>query len=475
MAVSNYGLSAQGFKRKRLPEIIQSLNDRVEDKLGIKIQTGANSLFGQIHGVYAFELANLWEVAEQNYYAMYPNTAQGTQLENSAALAGIPPIGAEQTSVYCACYGTEGTVVPFGALISDGNNLVFSCNEGEEKISANRACDVTIAAAVSAGATYTLILDGVPFSYTATATDTANSILSALAAGFSFTDRTLTLGNDGLQITMNDQSTTLSIIVSGGLSIVKLGSPFEFLSETFGAVNPGLGTLNNIVTAYSGWTGVSNNVPANVGRDAETDTALRQRWSVSVYGRALGMTDAIAAALLQLAGVTAAKVYENTSDLTDSEGRPPHSIEAVVSGGDAADICGVIMRKKAAGIDTYGDISRDVMDSQGITHTVYYNTPQEVLVWLNVVVTTDDAEEEFGGLQNVKAALLAAGESYTVGQDVILQKFYGAVYRAVTGIGYITLTATTGTTPGTYSAANISIDPRHVAVFDESRITVSAD
>ena len=41
-----YGLTKEGFKRKRLPEIIDSLNKRVADKLGIAIQTDSNSIFG---------------------------------------------------------------------------------------------------------------------------------------------------------------------------------------------------------------------------------------------------------------------------------------------------------------------------------------------------------------------------------------------------------------------------------------------
>ena len=56
MPTINYGLSAKGFKRKRLPEIIQSLNNRVSDILGVQIETGANSIFGQLHGVYAYEI-----------------------------------------------------------------------------------------------------------------------------------------------------------------------------------------------------------------------------------------------------------------------------------------------------------------------------------------------------------------------------------------------------------------------------------
>ena len=104
-----YGLTRDGFKRKRLPEILDSLNKRVADKLGMEIQTGSNSIFGQLHGVYAYELSDLWELAQNVYNAMYPNTAEGVSLSNAAALAGITLIDAERSSLVATCYGDNGT------------------------------------------------------------------------------------------------------------------------------------------------------------------------------------------------------------------------------------------------------------------------------------------------------------------------------------------------------------------------------
>lgn len=121
MAETKYGLTREGFKRKRLPEIQASINRRVADKLGVDIQTGSNSVFGQLHGVYAYELADLWELAQNVYNAMYPTTATGVSLSNAAALAGITLIEAEKSSLIATCYGDDGTSIPYGAQISAGN------------------------------------------------------------------------------------------------------------------------------------------------------------------------------------------------------------------------------------------------------------------------------------------------------------------------------------------------------------------
>ena len=72
-----YGLTSEGFKQKRLADIIQSMNLRIADQLGVQISTEANSVFGQLIGVFSYEIADLWEQAAQVYGAMYPHTASG--------------------------------------------------------------------------------------------------------------------------------------------------------------------------------------------------------------------------------------------------------------------------------------------------------------------------------------------------------------------------------------------------------------
>ena len=113
-----YGLSPQGFKQKRLTDIIQSMNSRIADQLGVQISTEANSVFGQLIGVFSYEIADLWEQTAQVYGAMYPHTASGVSLDNASALAGITPISAEKTTVVCTCYGTNGTQIPYGSQIA---------------------------------------------------------------------------------------------------------------------------------------------------------------------------------------------------------------------------------------------------------------------------------------------------------------------------------------------------------------------
>lgn len=471
--MADYGLTPEGFKQKRLADIIQSMGSRIADQLGVQISTEANSVFGQLIGVFSYEIADLWEQAAQVYGAMYPHTASGASLDNSAALAGITPIAAEKTTVVCTCYGTNGTQIPYGAQISSSSNsnIIFRCVDANAVISAQEACDVGITLeSVTEGETYSATVDGVIYSHTATSTDTIATVLTAI--GSQITAIPASVENDALRITESNQENTFSVAISNNMTFDTIGSPVTFECTTEGAITPAIGDLTDIVTTYAGWDSVSNNVSANTGRLAESDTALRQRWNASLYTRSVGMTDSIASALVALNGVTSAYVYENDSDTTDADGRPPHSIEAVVNGGETDEIGLTIWQKKAAGIDTFGSQSVSINDSQGFPHTINFNRPLVVPIYLNITVTEYPEESLPPNAQAmITEAVLNYGNSLTVGNDVILQRFMGAIYQNVAGIGYITVTASTN--GSTYSSNNISIDARHVATFDSTRIQVT--
>jgi uncharacterized phage protein gp47/JayE len=395
-------------------------------------------------------------------------------LSNAAGLAGIQLIDAEFTTLVATCFGANGTEIPYNAQITDGTNT-YSCTDVYAQIDSARACvvGVKLVGAVAEGTSYSLTIDGVTQAYTAASGDSAANVLVSLSALFSFTDRTMTVNNEAMLITMNDQSQTMNVIPGNNLTLSTIGSPFNFKADTLGALSPNLGSITQIVTSYAGWDSVENNVAAVVGRDAETDISLRQRWGASVYDRASAMVEAIRAALIQTDGVTFAIVYENDTDTTDDDGRPPHSIEAVVAGGSPQDIGATIWRTHAGGITTYGSQAVTVNDSQGIPHIMRFNRPTEVPIYLQITVTANPEKELSGAaITLIQQAIVNQGAGLTVGQDVILQSFYGTVYTATSGaVGYMEIK---GSTDGeTWSTENIVMDARHLATFDAANISVT--
>lgn len=54
-------------------------------------------------------------------------------------------------------------------------------------------------------------------------------------------------------------------------------------------------------------------------------------------------------AIANIAGVTRHKLYENDTGKTDGNGLPPHSISAIVDGGDVTEIAVTIRGNKGQG------------------------------------------------------------------------------------------------------------------------------
>jgi len=473
--MTKYGVTDNGFVRKRLDAILSDMVSRFEDKMGVKISKTSTSVLYQLFGIVGYELSDIWSGMQDTYNSMYPNTSSGVSLTNTAALAAIHPIAAEKTQVYVTCIGSEGTVIPEGQQLEDKSYYTYSADA--DTTITKTACSLIRMqlTSITTGVAYSISIDGATKTYTAASGDTASTVLAALYSQFSFTDRTFSLSNNILTIEMNDQSQTMNVETTE-IQINSIGTPVKFLCDTYGSIDPEIGGITTIVNSITGLESVYNYCAADVGRANETDIELRQRWATAVYSeQSSSMAEAIQSAIYNnVNGVTAVKVFENTEDETDTYGRPPHCIEAVVEGGENENIAKQILAKKASGIKAYGSVSASVEDSQGISHTISFNRPTEVPVWIKAVITKNSEESWTSqNLTEIASYLLATGNALTMGEDVILQRFLGSIYSNLAGISYIELTATTGATAGVYGTGNIAIAPRELATFSAARIEVT--
>ena len=139
----------------------------------------------------------------------------------------------------------------------------------------------------------------------------------------------------------------------------------EAEQETAGTLPAAATTISHIATPVAGWVSVTNLAAASPGIAADTDPVLRRRAETELQGVGTTPAEAIRAALLRVPLVAEVVVWENTSDLTDADSRPPHSVEAMVRGGDDNAIAAVLWATKARGIATHGSTSATVLDEQG--------------------------------------------------------------------------------------------------------------
>ena len=145
--------------------------------------------------------------------------------------------------------------------------------------------------------------------------------------------------------------------------------------QTAGAVQAGIGTVNQIATPTQGWQSVTNATAAAAGAPIETDSQLKARQSVSTALPSRTVLEGTVGAVWAVPGVTRVTPYENDTKVTDVNGIPGNNIYLVVEGGDATAIAQAIAAKKTPGTGTYGTTTVSVTDAYGIAHPISFYRP----------------------------------------------------------------------------------------------------
>lgn len=193
-----------------------------------------------------------------------------------------------------------------------------------------------------------------------------------------------------------------------------------------GPLHAPVGSLTKIGSPIYGWQSVTNTVAAVVGRYEESDEELRQRRKGSTSTSAQSIVDAIYGGLANLPDVRLVRVLENYTDEVDANGLPPHSIQAVVEGGDPAQIALMIYLKRSAGVTMVGLQAVTVIDSQGIAHVINFDRPTYVPAYIVVNVVRLPGYPPDGAQQMVDA-LVAYGNMLKIGEALLNSRLYDAV------------------------------------------------
>jgi uncharacterized phage protein gp47/JayE len=236
------------------------------------------------------------------------------------------------------------------------------------------------------------------------------------------------------------ETTTSGEITGGTLTVT-------CVAAESGDVTLAADTVTELVTSIFGVDTVNNAAEITGGQDRETDEELRIRRRDSLQNPGTSTKEGIRNALTALDFVINAIVIENTADTT-VDGRPGHSFEAYIltnlTGGitgfptERAAVSSAIWNAKPAGIETHGDLTDSVTDSEGFTHDVNYSEATEVALDIAITVTenTDSNEGDVfpsDGEDLVKAAIKDYIDGLTIGQDVWLNRVESAA-TAVAGV-----------------------------------------
>jgi len=270
--------------------------------------------------------------------------------------------------------------------------------------------------------------------------------------------------------TGNELSTDTSVTIDGAGNAVVQATALEF-----GPITMLAGTITEIDSPVTGWDTVNNTADATEGTNEESDTGLRARRQRSVARDAQSIIDGIRAAVENIDNVTQSVVLENDTDAVDANGLPAHSFQVVVSGGTDIDVADIIWLKKPAGIQAFGDITEQVIDSQGISHDISFSRPTAVIIYVEVTITTF-AEYPANGDALIKQAIvdyangdLVDNRSFGLADDVIYTRLYTPINNVP---GHEIDDLQISITSPAVGVVNIPISVTEIADFQIANITV---
>lgn len=247
---------------------------------------------------------------------------------------------------------------------------------------------------------------------------------------------------------------------------------------TNGPIAANAGTLTVIVTPYSGWTAVTNEDDAELGRNVDSDQQLRERREAELALRGSTTTRAIVADVIDaFDDVDTARCFENATRAYDAlTGLGPNSIELLIDDGAVAtvdndELAQVVFDAKAAGSTTQGaeyGIARDENDDE---HQVFFSRVSRKDVYVSVVLTTTDDYAGSGDHEEVKAAIAAAGNAMGISTDIIALVLQAAPLT-VAGVVDVPSIAI-GFGPAPTSDANLTIELRERGLFSTANIEVT--
>lgn len=244
---------------------------------------------------------------------------------------------------------------------------------------------------------------------------------------------------------------------------------------TIGIVQSGM--INSIKTPLPGVDSVINPQASWGGKDIESDYELVERYQ-QLPAATGSSVQSIISALQSTVGVISATVFENTGNVTDSNGLPPKSVECIVQGGADQDVARTIFTKKAAGIATHGSEEIQIVDDKGIDRLIKFSRPQNINVYVryeiqtnqewsddNIIIIKRNAIKYIGGVDDNYTEYGGVGISNTV----YIWKLI-AVQQEIVGVNSISVKI--GKTYPPSQSNNLTFLPRERAWTDINKIEV---
>lgn len=432
MSSPTYGVTAQGFLAKTVQVLLSDIEAQEIANIDPAIDTSPEMPLGQLNGIYANKLAELWELAAVAYNGYSRQNAEGPQLDNVNNLTGTKRNTASPSTTNQTCVFSLVGTYNQGALVANVN--------GQSSVQFANGNNISVTGTGP---------------YTATNTDT------------------------GVVLATN---ATLPITVPN----------MTFICTVNGPTVANAGTLTVITNPVNGWQSTTNPTDATLGTNVETDTAYRIRGEQEIAAAGSGNPDAIVADVQNVPGVIQAFCIENTSNYVDSYSNSPHSFTVVIWDGaspqanDSA-VAQAIWNDKPAGIQANGSITDGIAtDVIGGTHVVPFNRANQKLLYLTYTVTMMPGQPAINSTNVVamKTAIVAATQTRVFTSGALNPAFLGlggtvyaeAMKSALLQAGFDIANVSAlqlGFSASPSGTTDLSVDLMSIALADTSRITIN--
>ena len=492
-----FGDTSNGVVIPAYEDVNAWVGRRIRKKRGDNIVLTPRSFWGSIKDFAGDALHLCFQIAGAVHSQNAFRYARGVNLDVVIEPLGTKRKAATYSTTSLTVYGTAGTNLLAGRQVRSTQITTPFVTLALAVIPAapSSLWVIEVAEGFAVGTTFTLTIAAKPpLTKTAGALDTATTVIADLVAqadaladvaarigGTSGGRAAAALAEDGLgpfALTF----TNTGPVVSFRHTAVRVDAQ----AAIEGPVNAQARTLRQILTPVGGWSGVFNELDADLGTDQELDAPYRARHRDEIQAVGGSNPRAVRARVLKFGRASYCRVVPNKTDVV-VDGLKPHSIRVIVEYGPnstALTVGQAILDSKSGGDDVNGAVVTYPLDEEGNPQEMLHDVVEPLYLWIKVFVTPGEKFPTVGTPYDaIRDDIVTFGETLGVGFDVdpialpIAYYLDGANRGVKLAEVYLAATATAlpaPAFPGGYQAVGTSVvvefDQR--ARFDTSRTTV---
>lgn len=465
-------LDRNGLVKDQFVDILLDIEDSERANIDSSIYTRDDELLGQLNNIISERIASLNDLSQAVYDSFNIASAEGKNLDDLAALRGVRRAPATFSSGIQTFKAIAGTVIPSGSVLQNSITGDRFVTIAPLNVVSSSSYETTYEVVNVLNSTlYTITINGVEYTYTSDVDATANEIVTGLVADITAgSDSTVSAAvvGDEIVLTATSSTTPISSSTISYIRATSVVSKVGIRSEVVGPIVAPANTITQLASPTATIIETYNEDDLILGSLVETDEALRIRIANTTVTDSTGTIPSITSAILNnVAGVTSVNVIENVLAVTDGDGRPAHSYETIVIGGDDEELAQEIWRTKPAGIGLFGNTTEIITDSVGSLRTIKFTRP--VVINLAVRVQYSEYGEELfpiSGTEAIRSIVVSQITALGVDKDVIPLRLAGPIYSNVEGIDDLIIEVQQITTSG---------DTPNPANWQEARFPINVD